>query len=32
VPTVWPKENIFAIIAWAIVLYVFYRIVRRKAD
>lgn len=32
VPTVWPKENILAIIAWALVLYVFYRVVRRKAD
>ena len=32
VPTVGPKENIIAIIAWALVLYVFYRVVRRKAD
>lgn len=32
VPTVWPKENILAVIAWAIILYVFYRVTRRKAD
>ena len=32
VPTVWPKENMLAVIAWAIILYVFYRVTRRKAD
>lgn len=29
---VWPKENIMAVIAWAVVLYLVYRVVRRKAN
>lgn len=32
VPTVWPKENALAVAIGAVVLYLVYRVVRRKAD